>query len=116
MAIFSMGQLKVLKLKNFAFQGPRWELTEEVFSCLKSLLVENTDLVHREATSTNHFPCLEHLLLRSCKSLEEIPPGVGELSTLSLLELYYCNKSAEDSAKEFGEQVEGLKVVTVGDC
>ncbi|XP_027111907.1 putative late blight resistance protein homolog R1A-3 [Coffea arabica] len=116
MASFAnLGHLTVLKLKNFAFQGPRWELNEGAFGCLKSLLIESTDLVHWEATSTDHFPCLEHLLLRSCKSLEEIPYGIGELPTLSLLEVHYCSKSAEDSAKEFGGQIEDLKVVTRSD-
>lgn len=116
MSIFAnLGQLTVLKLKNFAFQGSTWELNEVVFGRLKSLLIESTDLVHWETTSTDHFPLLEHLVLRSCRSLKEIPYGVGELPTMSLIELHNCSKSAEVSAKEFGEQVDHLKVVTRND-
>ncbi|KAL3519969.1 hypothetical protein ACH5RR_018118 [Cinchona calisaya] len=95
--------------------GPRWDLKEMAFRCLKSLLIESTDLVHWEATNTDNFPRLECLVLRSCKSLKKIPYGVGELPTLSLIELHYCSKSAEVSAKEFEEQVEDLRVVTRSD-
>lgn len=101
--------LEVLKLKNYAFQGPEWEPSEEGFRHLKLLLIENTDLVHWKASS-DHFPLLQHLVLRSCKLLEEIPFEVGEIPTLQLIELHYCSESAEISAKEIQEQIEGLEI------
>lgn len=100
---------EVLKLKNHAFQGPEWEPSEEGFRHLKHLLIENHDLVHLEA-SRIHFPCLEHLALRSCMSLEEISFGIAEIPTLQLIELHYCSESAENSAKEIQEQIDGLDV------
>ncbi|KAL3510639.1 hypothetical protein ACH5RR_030040 [Cinchona calisaya] len=107
--IARLPNLEVLKLKNYAFQGPEWEPFGEGFHQLKHLLIENNDLVHWKATSSN-FPRLQHLALRSCKLLEEIPFGVGEIPTLLLIKLHYCSKSAEISAKEIQEQIEGVDV------
>ncbi|KAL3510685.1 hypothetical protein ACH5RR_030086 [Cinchona calisaya] len=106
-------KLEMLKLKNYAFQGPKWELTTEVFGRLKQLLIDNTDLMHWETASTDHLPCLEHLVLRRCKSLEEIPNVVGEGSMLRRIELHYCSKTAENSAKEFQDGI--LEVVIRSD-
>ncbi|KAL3501837.1 hypothetical protein ACH5RR_036286 [Cinchona calisaya] len=101
--------LEVLKLKNYAFQGTEWEPSEEGFRYLKQLLIENTDLVHWKASSF-HFPRLQHLILKSCKLLEEIPFGVGEIATLQLIELHSCSESAEISTTAIKEIIEGLDI------
>lgn len=59
-----------------------------------------------------HFLSLDHLLFVACRFLEGIPFQIGEIPTLRLMELHYCSKSAEISAKGIGEQVEGLQVFT----
>lgn len=110
--IAMLRNLEVLKLKNYAFQGPAWEPTEEGFRRLKHFLIENTDLVNWEAPN-DYFPCLEHLVLRSCKFLERLPDGIEEITTLQRIELHYCSESVEISAK--GIQVEGLNVVIKSD-
>lgn len=102
-------ELEVLKLKNHAFVGLEWEPSAEGFRCLKHLLIENHNLEHLEASRV-HFPRLEHLALRSCRSLEEISFGIAEIPTLQLIELHYCGESAENSAKEIQEQIDGLNV------
>ncbi|KAL3510687.1 hypothetical protein ACH5RR_030088 [Cinchona calisaya] len=106
--------VKTLKLKSYAFQEPKWELTTEVFRCLKQLLIDNTILVHWEATNTDGFPCLEHLVLRSCKSLEEILSDVLDC-ILNRIELHYYSEFAEKSAREYEEQYGGLDVVIRSD-
>ncbi|XP_027154761.1 putative late blight resistance protein homolog R1B-16 [Coffea eugenioides] len=111
-SIASLPELEVLKLKNYAFQGPKWEPTEGGFRVLKHLLVEKTDLVSWEATS-NHFPCLEHLVLKSCKYLKEVPYGITEISTLKRIELHNCSESAKISATSI--EVESLDVVIKSD-
>ncbi|KAL3510691.1 hypothetical protein ACH5RR_030092 [Cinchona calisaya] len=108
-SIAMLPNLEVLKLKNYAFQGPKWEPTEGCFRSLKHLLIENTDLIHWEAT-VHHFPCLQHLILKSCKLLEEMPFGVEEIGTLQRLEVHFCSEPTENFAKEIREQVEGLDV------
>lgn len=106
--IATLPNLEVLKLKNYAFQGPVWEPTEEGFRRLKHFLIDNTNLENWEASS-DIFPCLEHLVLRRCKFLKGIPAELEEINTLRRFELHYCSESAEVSAK--GIEVEGLDVV-----
>ena len=52
------------------------------------------------------LPCLEKLVVLRCKNLE-IPPSLGEISTLELIEMKWCNPSATVSVKQiFEEQLE----------
>ncbi|KAI3464143.1 hypothetical protein Pfo_031293 [Paulownia fortunei] len=44
--IASLPNLNVLKLRCYAFRGPKWETEEKAFLGLKFLLIEDTDLVH----------------------------------------------------------------------
>ncbi|KAL3510697.1 hypothetical protein ACH5RR_030098 [Cinchona calisaya] len=108
--IARLPSLEVLKLKNFAFQGPIWYALDGGFCHLKQLLIDKTDLAFWKATSS-HFPSLERLVLKSCEFLVEVPFGVGEISTLQLVELHYCRSSAEISIKHIQEQIDGIRVV-----
>ncbi|XP_059277793.1 putative late blight resistance protein homolog R1A-3 [Lycium ferocissimum] len=95
--------LEVLKLKHYAFTGPKWEQVEEGFCSLKLLLIESYDLKHWSATN-DHFPCLEHLVLKSCLNLESIPHELGDIPTLQIIELEKSSHSAVLSAKEIQEE------------
>lgn len=95
--------LEVLKLKNYAFTGPKWEQVEEGFCSLKLLLIEISDLEHWSA-SNDHFPCLEHLVLKSCLRLDSIPHDLGDIPTLQIIELENSSQSAVLSAKEIQEE------------
>nr|XP_027117915.1 putative late blight resistance protein homolog R1A-10 [Coffea arabica] len=108
--VAKLPNLEVLKLKNYAFRGSTWKLTDEVFRCLKQLLIEKTDIVQWEAED-DHFPCLQFLILRSCEFLAELPYVLGEIPTLERIELHYCNESAELSAQEFKDLIEDLAVM-----
>nr|GMD19827.1 putative late blight resistance protein homolog R1B-14 [Ipomoea batatas] len=105
MSILSaLPKLEVLKLKDCAFEGSKWELTEEeVFCQLKAMVIDIADLEQWEACSI-HFPNLHSLVLKYCKHLNEIPIGIGDINTLQLIELWACSTSAYDSAERIQEE------------
>ncbi|KAL3510684.1 hypothetical protein ACH5RR_030085, partial [Cinchona calisaya] len=78
------------------------------------LLIDKIDLVHWRAT-TRHFPSLQCLVLKSSELLEEILFGVAEIPSLQVIELHYCSKSSEISAREIQEQIEAFDVVIHSD-
>lgn len=53
-------------------------------------------------------PLLEHLVIRSCHNLNEIPPGIGEIPTLQMIDLVNCNLSLVASAKQLLEEQESM--------
>lgn len=95
--------LEVLKLKDRAFIGQVWETVDGGFLGLKFLLLENNELEVWKVSRT-HFPSLQHLVLRLCDALKEIPCGIGEIPTLQMIELYSCGHSAVSSAKRIQEE------------
>ncbi|CAA2975122.1 Hypothetical predicted protein [Olea europaea subsp. europaea] len=101
--IGSLLNLEVLKLKYNAFDGPEWEPNEGEFLQLKYLLLQDIDLVHWRADRI-HFPSLQHLVLRKCRKMKEIPSGVGEIPTLQMIEVHYCNTSLVSTAKQIEEE------------
>lgn len=97
--------LEVLKTQR-AFHGKRWILNEDVeFPKLKylRLLLENFE--SWEASSDN-FPMLEQLILRSVKELEEIPQSIGEIMTLKFVLIEYCSSAVETSANKIKQEQE----------
>ncbi|CAA2984372.1 late blight resistance homolog R1B-17 [Olea europaea subsp. europaea] len=95
----SLPNLEVLKLREFAFIGPVWVPIEGEFPKLKFLHIWETDLEHWRADRT-HFPRLEHLILWKCSKLVEIPPSIGEIETLQIIETDYSSPSVVKSAKD----------------
>nr|GMD29655.1 putative late blight resistance protein homolog R1A-10 [Ipomoea batatas] len=93
-------RLEILKLEN-AFRGNVWEV-EEGFYQLKFLLLENKMLV-KWIVRDGSFPCLEHLVLRFCNCLKEIPMVMKDILTLESIELWECCPSLITSAKRIQE-------------
>ncbi|XP_019171244.1 PREDICTED: putative late blight resistance protein homolog R1B-12 [Ipomoea nil] len=60
-------------------------------------------LEHSKASSPN-FPKLEHLYLRDCHRLREIPIDFAEISTLKSIKLEKCLPSAVESAKKIEDE------------
>jgi hypothetical protein len=98
-ALAMLSNLEVLKLKKDSFIGHEWEMEEEEFLCLKFLLLESLELVFWKANPDN-FPRLRCLVIRECIGLFGIPVGIGEIYTLELIDLEYCNIMTTDLAKE----------------
>ncbi|XP_022847342.1 importin subunit alpha-like isoform X2 [Olea europaea var. sylvestris] len=101
--IGSMPNLEALKLQLYACHGPEWEPREGEFCKLKFLLLENIDLAQWRAYDTN-FTKLERLILRRCFKLEEIPPSIGEVSALEIIDLDDASPSAVTSAEQIQEE------------
>ncbi|CAA3010143.1 late blight resistance homolog R1B-8 [Olea europaea subsp. europaea] len=97
--------LEVLKLKNCAFNELEWEPDDGEFLELKFLLLDDVNLKHWRADG-NHYPTLERLVIsiRSCRELDEIPSGFGEITTLQSIELHGCGDSIIESAKKIEEE------------
>nr|GMC66996.1 putative late blight resistance protein homolog R1B-17 [Ipomoea batatas]GMC83217.1 putative late blight resistance protein homolog R1B-17 [Ipomoea batatas] len=106
MSIISMlPKLKVLKLKNFACTGQKWELTEDGgFPQLKVLIISLTDLKYWMANVEYPFPNLERLKLKKCFELEEMLYSFAEVPTLQLIKLVYCSASLVRSANQIKEE------------
>nr|GMD31430.1 putative late blight resistance protein homolog R1A-10 [Ipomoea batatas] len=96
--------LEVLKLINaIASEDIMWEPSEEGFRQLKRLVIDDDSLERWNAVG-DHFPVLECLKLWSCFSLQEIPSGFADITTLALIELYLCRDSVLASAKLIQEE------------
>ncbi|KAG8378867.1 hypothetical protein BUALT_Bualt07G0029300 [Buddleja alternifolia] len=105
--IGSLPNLEVLKLRSHAFSGYEWNPVEGEFLRLKLLLIGSTDL-RRWGAEDYHFPCLETLVLRGIKSLEEIPSGIGDIGTLRSIELIGCNNYVIRSAEQIIEEQQSM--------
>lgn len=97
-SIGRLPKLEVLKLVSISFDSPTWEMREEEFRELKFLKLDNLEIAQWNASS-DHLPNLQHLVLRSCKQLQEVPSGFGESTTLQMIELWWCSNSAENSVR-----------------
>ncbi|KAL8538154.1 hypothetical protein ACS0TY_000206 [Phlomoides rotata] len=105
--IGSLPLLEFLRLDLSACCGQEWETVEGQFCSLKFLQIKECYELKYWRMDSNHFPCLEHLLLQHIIELEEIPSSIGDIPTLELIELENCSTPVEDSAKRIqAEQVE----------
>ncbi|KAL3504617.1 hypothetical protein ACH5RR_034458 [Cinchona calisaya] len=84
--IGQLPNLEVLKLLNKAFEGKQWDMTEGEFQKLKFLKLDSLNIELWNAFR-EHLPCLEQLVVLSCKQLGEIPSSFGEISTFQLIEM-----------------------------
>ncbi|KAK6128715.1 hypothetical protein DH2020_037565 [Rehmannia glutinosa] len=101
--IASLPNLKVLKLRCYAFRGPKWEIYGEAFAQLEFLLIEDTDLVHW-TVGDGGFPFLETVRIKNCYKLEEVPEEFrNSIITIHLID---CNPLAVTCAKEIQKKME----------
>ncbi|XP_019266316.1 PREDICTED: putative late blight resistance protein homolog R1A-10 [Nicotiana attenuata] len=108
MNIFSkLPNLEVLELKDDAFSGVEWEITEMGFRKLKFLLLEDLYLRYWTAAD-DYFQCLERVCIKECTLLKEIPEGFADSVTLQLIELHKCRRPLVTFAKQIQEKHEEL--------
>lgn len=96
--VASLPNLEVLKLRNYACAGDRWETSEGGFSRLIFLQIEESNL-ENWITKSSHFPRLWQLVLLRCWSLLEIPDEMAD-PTLEIINLDDENQSMFRSAKQ----------------
>ncbi|KAH0711030.1 hypothetical protein KY290_011480 [Solanum tuberosum] len=98
-------KLESLKMERHAFVGDELEVTEEGFPRLTFLLLKYLDIRHWRASS-DHFPCLERLILDCCWKLDSIPQDFADITTLALIEINNCAQSVGNSAKQIQQDIE----------
>ncbi|KAL2484754.1 Disease resistance protein (CC-NBS-LRR class) family [Abeliophyllum distichum] len=91
--------LEILKLKDNSFEGKLWQPQEGGFRALRILHIGKTNLVSWSA-SADHFPRLRRLYIKHCSDLHEVPSGLGDISSLQIMDLYCTSKSAAASARK----------------
>ncbi|XP_012829196.1 PREDICTED: putative late blight resistance protein homolog R1A-10 [Erythranthe guttata] len=100
--ISSLPNLRVLKLKCYAFRGPKWEVVGRFeFEALRILLIEDTDLVQWTVADDYHFRHLSCLSIKHCYKLEEIPANFGY--RFRKIELVDCNPLLVTRVEKFRE-------------
>lgn len=105
--IGSLPNLEVLKLKGFDFVDRCWETKEGGFTRLRFLKIDWSNVITWR-TESRHLPRLEHLIIRCCWVLEEIPCEIGEVGTLKVIEVDTCSQTAADSALSIQEEQESM--------
>ncbi|XP_019177629.1 PREDICTED: putative late blight resistance protein homolog R1A-3 [Ipomoea nil] len=98
--IGKLQKLEVLKLKDFAFHGPKWEPKDGEFGVLKVLLIAHSNIKLWNA-NVHHFPVLERLILRYCWDLEKVPECFAKIGTMKLIVLDSCTSSLVASTNQF---------------
>ncbi|KAH0735818.1 hypothetical protein KY285_011525 [Solanum tuberosum] len=98
-------KLESLKLEHNAFIGDEWEVAEEGFPRLKFLLLKYLCFQHWRASS-DHFPCLERLIIDCCEMLDSIPQEFADITTLTLIDISSCAQSVGNSAKQIQHDIE----------
>ncbi|KAI8529675.1 hypothetical protein RHMOL_Rhmol12G0243000 [Rhododendron molle] len=102
-------KLEELKLKDNAFTGVWWHLVDGGFKKLKALQIWKTDLVYWEAKA-EHFPTLQHIVLKDCWRLWEIPSSLGNLEILRTIKIHQTSRTAAESAWKIKQQQQESKV------
>ncbi|KAG6437991.1 hypothetical protein SASPL_102922 [Salvia splendens] len=95
--------LQVLKLKNYACYGEKWETTEGGFRMLIHLLIDESNLKFWR-TKWTHLPRLQCLMIHRCPYLDEIPNDIADILTLKQIEIDDHNQSLLYSAKNIQKE------------
>ncbi|KAL7160401.1 hypothetical protein ABFS83_01G092500 [Erythranthe nasuta] len=92
--IASLPNLKVLKLRWYAFCGPLWKTNTQQFPRLQFLLLENLDIENLEFD----IPYIRWVIVRHCYKLENIS---NQFKNTELLEVDDCNPSFMKKMREW---------------
>ncbi|XP_027100112.1 putative late blight resistance protein homolog R1A-10 [Coffea arabica] len=96
-AVSELGKLpclEVLKLREQAFPGQRWEVDDEQFLNLKFLELSSSE-IEEWNVSAESFTCLQQLVVGDFSRLKEIPSIFGQISTLTIIRLHGCSNQVE---------------------
>ncbi|KAL2532931.1 Disease resistance protein RPP13 [Abeliophyllum distichum] len=105
--IEELPKLEVLKLRNGTIEEKQWDTSEGEFKKLIYLELDGVQIEEWNASS-DHFPKLERLVLRSCHHFG-IPSDLGYCQCLLKIEVQGCAKSIEDSALTIKEDQEDYR-------
>ncbi|XP_031121953.1 putative late blight resistance protein homolog R1A-3 [Ipomoea triloba] len=100
----SLDKLEVLKLEEFSAKGESWELNVNVvFKSLQFLRIGRTDLVYWTCEQSS-FPALKRLQILQCEQLKEVPLSFKDVKSLKIIDLFFTNKQAANSARNIRDQ------------
>nr|GMD21979.1 putative late blight resistance protein homolog R1B-14 [Ipomoea batatas] len=103
-ALGSLDKLEVLKLEEFSAKGECWELNVNVvFKSLRFLRIGRTDLVYWTCEQSS-FPALKRLQILQCEQLKEVPLSFKDVKSLKIIDLFFTNKQAANSARNIRDQ------------
>ncbi|XP_027166170.1 putative late blight resistance protein homolog R1B-16 [Coffea eugenioides] len=119
--IEQLPNLEVLKLRQQAMDGQRWELKEGGFPKLKVLTLSNLDIVEWtevDPDSDDYFPCLQQLKLSLIFYLEMMPSRLRFIPTLETIQVKVCGDDVESLVREIEEVQknfgnENLKIIII---
>ncbi|XP_012829202.1 PREDICTED: putative late blight resistance protein homolog R1A-10 [Erythranthe guttata] len=101
--ISSLPNLRHLKLKCYAFRGPKWEVHDNEFQRIEVLNIEDTDLVHwKFVTTSSCFYEIKWFSFEHCYKLKEIPLSFG--TSLEFIDVVECNPMAVNCAKKLKKE------------
>ncbi|KAG6413318.1 hypothetical protein SASPL_126027 [Salvia splendens] len=111
--------LKVLKLRCSAFRGAEWKPGDGEFPRLEYLLLEDMDLVKWAIRKDNQslifyqdsFQNLQHLIIRHCFKLREIPWRIGDIRSLKRMEVVDCGPSVIASAEQIQKKRSSVQLL-----
>ncbi|KAH6763420.1 hypothetical protein C2S52_020853 [Perilla frutescens var. hirtella] len=96
--LVSLEKLQVLKLKDNAFMGSRWEVRDRGLDSLEVLHIGRTDLSIWVA-SAHHFPSLKRLELHNCEKLKDVPIGLADIPKFQYLDVQRCKEAASSARR-----------------
>ncbi|XP_027165712.1 putative late blight resistance protein homolog R1A-3 isoform X2 [Coffea eugenioides] len=114
--------LEVLKLRDRAMEGQRWELMEGGFPQLKVLTLEYESIekwIEADPDSYDYFPCLQRLKLFGIFNLKMMPACLGSTPTLETIQVAHCGYGVKSLVWEIEEAQEdnygdvNLKIIII---
>nr|AAT39961.1 Putative late blight resistance protein, identical [Solanum demissum] len=97
--ISQLQNLQELELDFVKFEGEKWEVRKGEFAKLKVLKLVNCSSLKEWTVQDDAFSNLEHMVLRCCQLLVEIPSWFAEIYSLKYIEVDNCNGSVVESAR-----------------
>ncbi|KAG8367807.1 hypothetical protein BUALT_Bualt16G0111100 [Buddleja alternifolia] len=97
----------VINNLEYLSNNKKWETRDGEFQQLRFLKLSGLDNFCKwdeVSFSSEHFPKLQQLVLHWCRNLKEIPCAMGEIETLQLIEVEWCQKSVGESATQIIEE------------
>ncbi|XP_027117105.2 putative late blight resistance protein homolog R1A-3 isoform X1 [Coffea arabica] len=120
--IEQLPNLEVLKLRERAMDGQRWELMVGGFPKLRVLTLEEVEVVEwieADPDSDDYFPCLQQLKLHDISNLKMMPACLESISTLEEIKVSSCGDGVKslvreiEAAQEYNNGNENMKIIII---
>ncbi|XP_012827292.1 PREDICTED: disease resistance protein RPM1-like [Erythranthe guttata] len=96
--ISSLPNLRLLRLKCYAFRGPKWVVRDGEFQRLEVIVIEDIDLEQWAFQNSSCLPAIRVLRIKHCYKLKKIHLTFG--TSLEIIEVLDCNPMVVDWANK----------------